>query len=176
MWMVMDMRRVLSALAVVGMIAASVFYAQSASGYPVGTQAEIFSSTTTPFVGETIEVSGKHYHPLEDVTLTIDGIFVGTAHTDVNGAFDPPAIVPDRLGDRELLGVGASGQPDDVDSLILHIRDRGVGGTSASSSPGGGLSFTGVQVAGLGFIAAVLLVGGGLFVAAGRKRKSANHA
>jgi hypothetical protein len=132
-------------------------------------QAHILSSTTTPFQGQTIEVSGLTYHANESVTLTIGGIFVGTAHTDAAGNFDPPAVVPvSLLGDQPLTGRGASGAANDVDSLVLHIT------TSGHSANGGGLPNTGVDVL-TGLAVAIALIGAGvLFTRGGRRRRSSH--
>jgi LPXTG-motif cell wall-anchored protein len=142
------------------------------SPYPFeNCQAHILSSTTTPFQGQTIEVSGLTYHANEAVTLTIGGIFVGTAHTDSNGNFDPPAVVPvTLLGDQPLTGRGASGAANDVDSLVLHITAAGT-----SNTGGGGLPNTGVKIAAFGLLAIALLSGGVLFTIAGRRRRNNAH-
>ena len=165
------MRRVMSAIAALGLLTASLFLGASAQAapYPPTHQAQIFSSTTTPFQGETIEVSGLTYGLNEDVTLKIGGIFVGTAHTDGIGSFDPPVVVPASLiGDQLLEGQGAEGTPNDYDSLMLHIRASGVGPTE----PGGNAN-TGAKIAGMVGIAAVLLVGGTALTVFGRRRKAA---
>jgi hypothetical protein len=138
--------------------------------YPVSIcQAQILSSTTTPFQGQTIEVSGLGYLPNENVALTIGGISVGTAHTDGDGNFDPPVVVPATLlGDQPLTGTGASGEPYDVDSLVLNIRAAGTGPTTS----GGGLASTGVDIL-TGIAVALALIGAGvLFARGGRRRHS----
>lgn len=175
------MRRVLSALLTLGLLLTGVLFATAARSaptdpggpcYPPGTcHAQIFSSTTTPFQGDTIKVSGKFYLPNEDVRLTIGGIFVGTAHTDGDGAFDPPVVVPDLLGDQVLEGVGASGFDFDRDSLILNIRTR-----SGAGSDNGGLASTGVKIAAISLLGAALLIGGGFLVMAGRRRRGSDPA
>ena len=59
----------------------------------------------------------------ELVKLTIGGIFVGIAHTDATGHFDPPVIVPKSLsGDQLLTGTGQQGTPNDTASrLVLRV-------------------------------------------------------
>lgn len=140
--------------------------------YPIQIcQAHIMASTTTPFQGQSIEVSGRGYKADENVTLTIGGIAVGTAHTDSNGNFDPAVVVPASLvGDQPLTGRGASGLAWDVDSLVLNIR---AGGTGASSS-GGGLASTGVDVV-AGVAVALALIGAGLLLSHGGRRRHARH-
>jgi LPXTG-motif cell wall-anchored protein len=141
------------------------------SPYPFeNCQAHILSSTTTPFQGQTIEVSGLTYHANEAVTLTIGGIFVGTAHTDSNGNFDPPAVVPvTLLGDQPLTGRGASGAANDVDSLVLHITAAGT-----SNTGGGGLPNTGVDIL-TGLAVALALLGAGVLFLRGGRRRHTSH-
>lgn len=134
--------------------------------YPPSPDATIMSSTTTPFINQRIEASGIKYCPNEDVTLTIAGKFVGTAHTDSAGSFDPQVTVPGPAGDKLLCGIGASGLVHDRDCLTLHVRT----GTGPNSNH---LGSTGVEVATIIAVAVILLGGGALFLGAGRRRKSA---
>lgn len=136
--------------------------------YPPSPDATIMSSTTTPVIGQRIEASGIKYCPNEDVTLTIAGTFVGTAHTDGAGSFDPLVTVPGPVGDKLLCGIGASGLVDDRDCLTLHVR----AGTGPNGN-GNHLGSTGVEVATIVVVALALLGGGALFLGAGRRRKSA---
>lgn len=183
----MILRQVLSAVAVAGLATVSMVLASPAGAVPTPTsvrgtchaypikvcKAKIKSSTTAPHPGQTIEVSGTGYVANENVALTIDGIAVGTAHTDSNGGFDPAVVVPASLiGDQPLTGRGASGQPYDVDSLVLHIQAAGAAGSSASN--GGGLASTGVQIAAFSAIGAVLILAGLAFAVFGRRRRSAH--
>ena len=152
-----------------------------AVAYPMSPGATIMSSTTTPYVGQTITVSGVNYCPDEDVDITIGGKHVATTHTDGNGAFDSEVVVPAPTGQRVLAGVGASGLSADRDSLMLTIRagagvepvavgPAGGSGGSGSGSGTGGLAFTGTEIALLIALAAALLGGGIGLMYAGRRR------
>lgn len=144
----------------------------NSGNYPPSIDATVASSTTTPRAGATIEASGSGYCSDEDVTLTIDGAKVGTAHTDGNGSFDPPVVVPGPAGDKQLCGIGASGLAADSDCLTLHVTAA----TAAAQSTGGsngGTAFTGTRVLLLLVIALALLGGGAAFVTAGRRKQSA---
>ena len=141
-----------------------------AKPYPPTPNATVLSSTTHPKVGQTIEASGIHYCPNENVRLTIGGKFVGNAHTNSVGAFDPPVVVPGPFSATKLLcGVGASGLPNDRDCLTLFLAGAGTGGHHGSN--GGGTSFTGVEIGALIALASLLLVGGVVFLRAGQRRK-----
>jgi LPXTG-motif cell wall-anchored protein len=76
------------------------------------------------------------------------------------------------IGDQPLTGRGASGQPYDVDSLILNIRAAGAGGSSSSN--GGGLASTGVEIAAFSAVGAALIIAGIAFAVFGRRRRSAH--
>jgi hypothetical protein len=138
-----------------------------AKPYPPTPDATVQASTTHPAVGQKIEASGIHYCPDEDVTLTIAGKFVGTAHTDSAGSFDPQVVVPGPPGQKPLCGIGASGLPNDRDCLTLFVQAAGTSGNSS----GGGTSFTGVEIGALTAVAALLIVAGVALVRAGRRNK-----
>jgi hypothetical protein len=150
--------------------------------YPPGQgKAQIAVNTTVPNPGETIEVSGQHYIGSESVKIYIGGtlgddcdptsyhggIFVGTAHTNAQGAFDPPVVTPNLSGAQLLIGIGASGKPYDFDFLTLHI-----GGTSPTGTGTGPHTpaMTGVDVALLVVAGGVLLIVGYAFIRGGRRR------
>jgi hypothetical protein len=178
------MRPTISRLVLFGLLAATVLFVPiSAHAAPVGKtvapaacphpqpyppapNATVQSSTTHPNVGQHIEASGIHYCPDEDVRLTIGGTFVGTGHTDSVGTFDPQVVVPGPAGQKLLCGIGASGLAADRDCLTLFISAGGTGGGS-----GGGTSFTGVEVGALIALGALLLVGGGVLLRVGQRRK-----
>ena len=178
------MKRTISRLAVFALLCAAAFVvspagtAQAAqncpgSNYPASPGATVSVSTTTPRVGARIEVSGTGYCANEDVTITIAGKKVGTAHTDASGNFDPSVRVPGPPGTKTLTGAGASGLSDDSDSLTLDVQDGSAAGTGTGSNSGSGTAETGVQIAAIVAVAALLIGVGVAFASAGRRRKSA---
>lgn len=145
------------------------------NAYPPSPHAQIEVSTTTPSVGETIEVSGTAYCPDEDVRITLAAAFVTTTHTDGTGAFDPPVKVT-KSGKLRLCGIGASGLADDRDCLMLTVRSHGVAGVNAGpGGPGspGGTAFTGLDLLLIIIVAAVLIGSGALLLRGGRRRRTA---
>lgn len=181
--MVIFMRRVVTALVALalgalallgGPAVASAAPLAAVSGacpgqlYPPSPDATIMSSTTTPPANTNIEASGIKYCPNESVAVYLAGKFVATAHTDSAGSWDPQVFVPGPAGDKELCGIGASGLAKDRDCLTLHVTTGG-NGTQGS---GNHLGSTGVEVATIIAVAAVLLGGGALFLSAGRRRRS----
>jgi hypothetical protein len=139
------------------------------SAYPPAPHATIMASTTTPSVGETIEASGTVYCPNEDVRITLAGKFITTTHTDQAGDFDPPVTVH-QTGKLQLCGIGASGLPNDRDCLTLTVKAHNQGG---GHHPGGGTSFTGVDILLIVLAAVVLLGAGWALLAAGRRKRVA---
>jgi hypothetical protein len=186
------MRRVLRLIAVFGLLLAALTIGQTSAvatparvpalesdtcphpaPYPPSPGATVMASTTTPFVGQTIEVSGKGYCPDEDVEIFIGGTHVATTHTDAAGSFDPSAKVPGPVGRATLLGRGASGLSADSDTLVLTVRSgSGSGSNSGSPSGGPGLALTGSEIVGLIVLAVLLLGGGAVMTFAGRRKRS----
>ena len=61
-----------------------------------------------------------------------------------------------------MCGIGASRLPTDRDCLLIHVQ---------SGTSGGGTALTGVQIALLGLLALVLVVGGVVVTTLGRNRR-----
>lgn len=136
-------------------------------GYPDGQHARVQVDRTVVYVGGPLEVSGDVYCPNENVDITIAGQSVGTGHTDDQGHFDPRRVTaPGPPGTKELCGIGASGKPFDQDCLDITVRANG-----GPNNHGGGTAFTGVQIALLGLLALMLVVGGVVVTTLGRNRR-----
>jgi hypothetical protein len=173
--MVMSMRRVLSALAVFGVCATGLLAAGSASAapspsappYPPVTPPSVAVSTTSPCVGESIDVGGTGFAAAETVTLSIGGQSVGTATGSGAGSFAVSVKAPSVVGEQQLSAVGQSSGTRASATLTIS-NCSGVAGESANR----GLAFTGVEIAGLCVLGAALISGGALFVAAGRRRRN----
>jgi hypothetical protein len=165
------MRRVLSALAVVWVLATALLIVGNASAapYPPVTHPSLSVSTTTPCVGQAIEVGGTNFAASETIKLSIGDRAVGSATTGATGSFDPSVNTPDLVGKQQLSGVGETSGREG--SLTLTIRN--CSGVAGESTGGGGLAFTGVEIAGLCIAGAVFIGCGAFFVAAGRRRNTA---
>lgn len=148
------------------------------AGYPVKAGATLAVSTTTPYRGQIIDVSGANFKAGDNVTLKLDGKAVATVKADSKGSFSTSIKITSKPGKFELTATGAS---CGVAGLLLAIRgSSGVGGVTATQSPGaggaatgqggGGLAFTGVDVAMLVAVALALIGGGGYLAHAGRRR------
>jgi hypothetical protein len=68
----------------------------------------------------------------------------------------------------QVLGVSASS------SVPVKVKVAGVSASGGTTAAGSGLAFTGASVIGIGALGGLLLVGGGLMLLAGRRRKFTN--
>jgi hypothetical protein len=166
-------------IAVLGMVLAAVSFSASAGAAPppgssTGSGTSPVVTTQTPPAGGQLGVSGQGCGPFETIDISLDnGAFpLGTTQTDSSGAYDTTVTLPDGVTGPHTLSVvgetsGCSG------ALALNITAAGSGGGGGTSGGGGGsLASTGVAVAGIGAVGLVLLVGGGLMLLAGRRRKA----
>lgn len=134
--------------------------------YPPSFGASMSVSTTTPFPGQTITISGQHFVANEHITLVLDTGFV-LAHVTVgaDGSFSVPVTLPASLrGSHTILVDGDTSvcPPDPVQIVIQ----------SGSTPPGGGLASTGVDILAGVAVALALIAGGILFARSGRRRHS----
>jgi hypothetical protein len=115
-------------------------------------------SNPTPTAGGSITVSGQGCTPDATITVTLDGTTpLGTTTASDTGAYSVRVKIPSDTspGSHQIVveGAGCSG------TLGITVQ-----------APGG-LAGTGVAVIGIGALGVVLLVGGGLMLLAGRRRR-----
>jgi len=155
------------ALAIVCLVFAAVSFSQSASAYPTGTKPQIALDHSSGPVGDKVVVTGSHFTPGKSASLSFHSTAVdlGTVSVSAGGTFSVTITVPsDPLGAHYIQALDvASGQFSNKPTYT--ITGNGTGGT------GGGLANTGVAVLGIAALGLVLLVGGGLMLMAGRRRK-----
>jgi hypothetical protein len=138
--------------------------------YPPAPDATVEVNTTDPHVGDPLEISGIIYCPDEDVALTIASQHVGAAHTGSAGSFDPQVTTPGPPGPKQVCGIGASGLATDRDCLLIQVQGAG-SSEGPPAGQGGGTAFTGVQIALLGLLALMLVVGGVVVTTFSRNRR-----
>ncbi len=151
------------------------------SGYPVKAGATISVSTTNPYHGQTIVVTGSNFRAGEVVTIYLGATQAAQTHADSKGGFRISLRVTSAAGKVQLRAVGAvCGSA----ALSLLVRSAsGVEPTSAQNTPpgagsgaagnsAGGLAFTGLDIAALIALAIALLAGGLYLTRAGRRRHS----
>lgn len=161
--------------------------------YPPSAGVMLMVSTTTPYQGQSIEVSGSGYCANETVTLSMGGQRLGTAHADAKGSFDPKVRITEDPGRYRLTGAGQDGDHASVAMTVrpgsgvepISVHRPGANGPgsnghapaangavpAAAGAGTGGLAFTGIDVALLIAIAVALLGAGSYLVYAGRRRR-----
>ena len=144
----------------------------ASAAYPAGSTAGITITPNPAHCGDTVTVTGSHYNPGEEVTVTADGAQYGPYKAGSDGSFS--ATFKLTCSGTEPVTIMAKGNQGDVDSLTVHTTGggSGSGGNSGGGNSGsGGLSSTGVAVVGIGAVGVVLLLGGGLLLFAGKRRR-----
>jgi len=165
------MRRVMSVIAALGLMMASVFFAASAQAaptYPPGECATLSISATTAHIGDTLHISGVGFTPGDELDIVIhsDPVVIKHISVDASGIFGFDWVVPDLSDGNHVITVeGSSNATCPIDPLEIVIS-----GTNPTE-PGGNAN-TGAKIAGMVGIAAVLLVGGTALTVFGRRRKA----
>ena len=151
----------------------------SAGAYPVTTCSTLAVSTTNPLPGQSITVTGTNFQASVSVSLVLrpGETPLKTVTTDARGSFSTQVTMPDSTtnGGNFLIvavtgAVSSTSCPaDPFQSLAVQAAAENNG----SSSGNGGLSSTGLDIAGLLALAAGLLGAGVLL---NRKRaKATSH-
>lgn len=149
--------------------------AANAGPYPPTQCATLSVSTTTPYAGETMTVSGTGFTPGEQVTLELHSTArdVGTATVQADGSFTTQITIPKDVSGRHLLSVVGGDPACTVAPIALDIQaSAALGEQLGPNGGGGGLSSTGVQIALLLALAALALVAGIALTRAGREKRS----
>jgi hypothetical protein len=155
-------RQACAMLATMGLLVSVFALAPSASAYPDDTGG-VSVGTTSPSAGGSLPISGTNCRPDSVVTLTLDtGTVLGTATTDANGNYTTTVQLPS----------GVTGQHNITVSGAQCAATAGVTIQAVGGGSSGGLAGTGVAVVGIGVLGVVLLIGGGLMLFAGRRRKN----
>jgi hypothetical protein len=185
-----------SLIVILGMIIAMMAFAGPATAVPYVTTPSISVSTQTPRMGAKIRLCGRGYRSHQTVKVTLDRrIFLAYLPTNSAGAFCATVKLPNRVAGGHRIWAVAYKKSASVWIRILQpgVRVAGVslsaggtttggtttggtttGGTTASggTSTSGQLAFTGAAVVGAGALGGLLLVGGGLILVTGRRRKT----
>jgi len=129
-------------------------------------------SDQTPSAGSSFTVSGSGFNAGEKVTIVLSGgASLGTATADSSGAFSFSVKLPSGVtGAQTIVFTGAtSGKTSSQAITVGALAFTSAGG---STKTGGTLAFTGAAVMAIGSLAVLLVLGGGLMMLAGRRRKS----
>jgi hypothetical protein len=140
------------------------------NSYPPGPGASLGVSTTTPFAGEQITVSGANFNASKPVTVNMNTqtVELGTTTTNAAGSFSLKVTIPSDATGSHSISVSGPAVPTECPPGSIAIT------IASSSSPKPPLSFTGVEIGALIAVALLLLAGGVLFATAGRRRQHAS--
>lgn len=164
-----------TALAIIALVFAALsFGGGAASAYPSGTNPQISLDHSAGPIGDKVVVTGEHFTPNKTADLSFHSASVplGSVAVSASGTFSTTITVPSvPLGAHEVVALDvASGQSA---SAAFDVNGNGTAGAGGANGGGsGGLANTGVAVLGIGLLGLVLLVGGGLMLLAGRRRKA----
>ena len=171
-------KRVVAAVFVViaTAIAAMMFGTGSASAYNPGEHPKIGLSKSAGLTGDSVVVSGSGFSLNSSAALQFEStpISLGSVATSATGTFTTTITIPNvAVGPHTVLATdGVTGKVATAAFAVTGQGTLGAGGSgSGGGSGGGGLASTGVAVLGIASLGLVLLVGGGLMLLAGRRRK-----
>jgi hypothetical protein len=145
--------------------AGAVAPAPTCGTYPPSFGASMSVSTTTPFPGQTITVTGEHFKANEDFNLVLDtGAVLAAVHVAADGSFSVNVTLPAGLTGNHVISTDGDESGCPADPIQIDIQGSG--------TSGGGLASTGVDILTGLAIALALIAGGVLFARSGRRRHS----
>ncbi len=160
-------RRIATLIAMLAAIGLAAFtFSSNAGAYPPGTAPTLSVGTTTPAPGGSLTISGAGLGSNLPGTITLHTTVVtlGTFTTDSSGGFTATVTIPSDVSGTHTLVAATS-----VASISITLDIGGAAAPNGTTKPG--TAFTGAAVIGVGFLGAALLVGGGILLFAGRRRK-----
>jgi hypothetical protein len=135
--------------------------------YPPALCATLSISTTTPFPGQTITVTGVNFKANENISLVYDtGRNLADVRVPASGRFSVGVQVPQVTGNH-MIFVQGDHSVCPPDPIQINVQ--------TTTGGGGGLSSTGANVLTAIVVAIALLAGGILLTRSGRRRSSSRH-
>jgi hypothetical protein len=118
--------------------------------------------------GGTIVVHGQGCVPGGTVKVFFDGTLIGSGTANAAGRYNIKVTIPSNAspGSHTITVSGPGANCSGVEGISVTAPGSGGGSNS------GGLASTGVAVVGIGALGAVLLIGGGMMLLAGKRRNS----
>lgn len=156
--------------AVIAAMLAVMALAPSSGAAPYSGQATLSVNNQNPAVGGSFDESGSGFGANEEVSNTLHTapFALTSAHTNANGDFSVTLTLPAGVsGSHTIVATGLTSGKTATISIII-----GSTATGSGSSGGGGLASTGVAVLGIAGLGVVLLVGGGVMLMTGKRRKA----
>jgi hypothetical protein len=127
-------------------------------------------STTTPFPGQQITVSGSAFEASQNITLVMHSDAVALAHVtaDSAGSFSVKVTIPTGTSGSHTIAVQGDMSGCPVEPIQIRVQGHGVD----AANSGGGLAFTGVDILAAVAIALALITAGVILARSGRHRRS----
>jgi hypothetical protein len=175
-----------------GLIIAMVPLAGPTNAAPYSNQPSVSVSTQTPRMGSAIRFCGRGFHPRSRVKVTLDHrLWLASLPTNSSGAFCATVKLPARVSGGHRIwandpyrhsasawirilrpGVRVAGVSATASGTTGTAGTTGTTGTTSDTGTSGLLAFTGSTLIGIGALGALLVVGGGLMLFTGRRRKA----
>jgi hypothetical protein len=122
-----------------------------------------------------LTVNGTNFEPSESITLTLQGMTLGTPTADSTGSFGPTTVTipPDTTpgGSYTIVATGASGDSASTGFRIATTCAVN-SGLAFTGGAGSGLAFTGADIAAVSSVGAIALALGGMLILTGRRRRT----
>jgi hypothetical protein len=154
-----------------------VGWSATAFAYGMGPTPTVSVNASTDPCGA-ISVTATNFAPDEAVTVTLDGTstVIGTGTTDSTGSATISVRFPSgtSAGTHSIVVTGASG--DTSSSTVTGGGPCLAAAVSPAPSSGGGLAFTGADIAAMAGVGAVALGVGGMLILVSRRRRVADSA
>jgi hypothetical protein len=145
----------------------------STTPYPPPSCPLLTVSTTNPFPGQTITIAGTNFNPNVAVTIELDtNVALAHVNADASGAFSTDVKLPsDLVGNHVISATGTNLGNCPVDPIQITVQSNTL---PSSSSNGGGLASTGVDIL-TGLVIALGLIAAGVFATRTGRQRAGRH-
>ena len=155
-------------LALAAALVALLGFGAAAGAAPYVKTLTVGVSSSNVHAGMSITISGSGATPNGNVQLVLNSATLGMAIVNANGDYSASVTLPDLCGSHALTATDVTSHQVATTQLTFPACSP-AGGSSGGS---GGLSNTGVAVASIGGLGALLVIGGGLLLLFGRRRRA----
>ena len=165
-------RRLAALVFALGFFAAALMLAGPSDAGPYAKPVTVGVSDQSPCAGCSLTVGGQGYQAGETVEVVMHTVTyaLGSATADSSGDYSMVVSLPSGVtGTHTIVATGLTSGRSTSTTITIAAAD-GSGSGSDDGSPGG-LAYTGAAGRGLGCVGVGRLIGGGLMLLAGKRRK-----
>lgn len=161
-------------VALLGLLVAGLFAASVATATPYVSGATCSVTDGTPPIGGTDTVNCIDFGGNDSIHFSLHTAVypLGNAPSNSDGSVSINVQFPNNVAGHHTIEA-YDPTTNQLASVDVNIGGSGTGGKHHHHHHGGGTAMTGVAVFTLGGLGVLLLIGGGLFLFAGRRRKAA---